>query len=79
MALTEDSIIDSIDVLADGQIQVRRADIVYRDGQEIAKVYHRHVVHPGMSLDTQDARVRTVAKSVHTPAVIAEYKRRNGG
>jgi len=44
MALTEDTIVDSIDVLPDGQIQVRRANRVFRDGVEISKSYHRHVV-----------------------------------
>jgi len=74
--LTEKSIIDSIDVLADGQIQVRRADLVYRDGVEIAKQYHRHVVHPGMNLDKEDDRVRTVARVVHTQDVIKAYRAR---
>ena len=38
MALTEDTIVDSIDVLPDGQIQVRKANRVFRDGVEISRV-----------------------------------------
>ena len=57
MALTEDTIVDSIDVLPDGQIQVRKANRVFRDGVEISKAYHRHVVSPGDDLALEDSRV----------------------
>jgi hypothetical protein len=71
--ITETSVIDSINVLDDGQIQVRRADLVHRDGVEIAKSYHRHVVHPGANLANEDSRVIAIATVVHTPSVIAAY------
>ena len=74
MALTEDSIIDSIDVLPDGQIQVRRANRVFRDGVEISKSYHRHVVSPGDDLALEDSRVADIGTVVHTDEVIAAYK-----
>jgi hypothetical protein len=48
MALTEDTIVESIDVLPDGQIQVREANRIFRDSDEISKIYHRHVVSRGM-------------------------------
>tara|TARA_Y100001951_G_C11269395_1_gene257721 strand:+ start:321 stop:572 length:252 start_codon:yes stop_codon:yes gene_type:complete len=74
MALTEDSVIDSIDVLLDGQIQVRRATRIFRDGVEISKAYHRHVVSPGEDLSLEDPRVATIGAAVHTPEVIAAFK-----
>jgi len=74
MALTEDSIVDSIDVLPDGQIQVRRADRIFRDGIEISKSYHRHVVSPGDDLSKEDSRVADIGAVVHTAEVIAAYK-----
>jgi len=74
MALTEDSIIDSIDVLGDGQIQVRRADRVLRDGVEIARTFHRHVVSPGDDLSKEDPRVAEIGAVVHTEEVIAAFK-----
>jgi len=76
MALTEDSVIDSIEVLLDGQIQVRRADRVFKDGREISKSYHRHVVSPGDDLQLEDRRVALVARAVHSATVVAEYKSR---
>jgi len=74
MALTEDTIVDSIDVLPDGQIQVRRADRIFRDGVEISKSYHRHVVSPGDDLSKEDQRVADIGAVVHTADVIAAFK-----
>ena len=74
MALTEDTIVDSIDVLSDGQIQVRKANRVFRDGEEISKAYHRHVVSPGDDLSLEDPRVAEIGAVVHTPEIIASFK-----
>ena len=74
MALTEDTVVDSIDVLPDGQIQVRKANRVFRDGVEISKSYHRHVVSPGDDLALEDPRVAEIGAVVHTAEVITAYK-----
>ena len=74
MALTEDEIVDSIDVLPDGQIQVRKATRILRDGVEISKAYHRHVVSPGQDLSLEDPRVAEIGAVVHTAEVIAAFK-----
>jgi hypothetical protein len=74
MALTEETVVDQITVLEDEQIQVRRATIVLRDGAEISRTYHRHVVAPGDNVSAEDVRVRNVATLVHTDAAIAAYR-----
>ena len=74
MALTEDSVVDSIEVLLDGQIQVRTANRVFRDGEEISKTFHRHVVSPGNDLSKEDPRVAAIGATVHTEEVIAAFK-----
>ena len=74
MALTERVEIGSREVLADGQIQVRTDTIIERDGVEISRAYHRHVVVPGANLSGEDASVQTVANAVHTDEVIAAYR-----
>ena len=71
--LTEQSVIDQITVLEDGQIQVRRANKVLRDGVEIARTYHRHVLAPGANVTKEDVRVKAVARVIHTPEVVAAY------
>ena len=74
MALTERTEIGSREVLADGQIQVRTDTVIERDGVEISRSFHRHVVAPGDDLSGEDAAVQTVANAVHTDAVIAAYR-----
>ena len=74
MALTEKTVIGSRDVLEDGQIQVRRDTVILKDGIEISRTYHRHVVAPGDSIVDEDPSVQLVAKAVHTPALVAAYK-----
>ena len=73
MALTETAIISSIDVRSNGAIQIQRSDIIYRDGIEISKVYHRHVIHPGADVSGEDERIRAVAKVIHTKPVIDAF------
>lgn len=67
-------IIDKIEVLENGNIQVRQATKIIEDGQEIGKIYHRHVLDPGDSLDGQDAKVTAIAGVVWKPGVVAAYK-----
>jgi hypothetical protein len=74
MAITERTIIGSREVLPDGQIQVRTDQIIEKDGVEISRTYHRHVLAPGDSITDQDPSVQRIAMAEHTPAKIAAYK-----
>ena len=67
-------VIDKVEVLEDGQIQVRQATKIMEDGKEIGKTYHHHVLSPGDDLTGQDERVKAVAEAVWIPEVIKEYK-----
>ena len=74
MALTEHTIVDSIDVRTTGIIQVRRVNRVFRDGVEISKIFHRHVVSPGDDLSLEDPKVAAIGAIVHTEEVIAAFE-----
>ena len=74
MALTEESVIDTINVKPNGAMEVRRADRILRDGVEISKAYNRHVVAPGDDLSGEDTRVQEIGAVVHTAEVIAAYR-----
>ena len=74
MALTERTEVSRREVLADGQIQVRTDTVIERDGVEISRSFHRHVVVPGADVSGEDASVQTVANAVHTAEVIAAYE-----
>tara|TARA_R110000824_G_scaffold56430_1_gene154500 strand:- start:41 stop:289 length:249 start_codon:yes stop_codon:yes gene_type:complete len=73
MALTERVEIGMREVLADGQIRVRTDTVIERDGVEISRTYHRHVVVPGQDVSGEHADVQRVATAEHTAEVIAAY------
>ena len=75
MALTEESFADKIEVVGDfAHVQVRVATVIKRDGQEISRTYHRHVVAPGDSYADEDPKVQAICAAVHTPEVIEAYQ-----
>lgn len=63
-----------VEVLEDGHIQVRKATRVYKDGVEIAKTYHRHVLVPGDDTTKETKRVKDIANVVWTVEVVTKYK-----
>jgi len=73
MALTERTVVSSREVLADGLIQVRTDTIIERDGVEISRSLHRHVIAPGDDVSGEDESVQIIANAVHTAEVIAAY------
>jgi hypothetical protein len=74
MALTKVEIVDRIEVIENGTLQVRTKTAIKEDGVEISNKFHRHVVVPGADYSTEDAKVQAVAASIHTAEVIAAYK-----
>lgn len=63
MALTKETIVDKIEVLENGNVQVREAIRVLEDGEILSQSYHRFVLQPGDSLDGQDAKVVAIAEA----------------
>ena len=74
MAIKKESAIDVFEVLKTGEIQVRRADRVFKDGKKISETYHRHVLSPGDDLSGEDPKVRKQAELEWTPEVVAAYQ-----
>ena len=83
MALTKEIVVDKIEVLEKGQVQVRTATRVLEDGVELSSSFHRHVVEPstkasGSWADTdisgEDARVQAIATATWTSAVKTAYQ-----
>ena len=66
-----------IEVLENGTLQVRRADIVLKDGTEVGRQFHRHVLTPGSDLSNEVQRVKDVANATWTPEVVAAYEATN--
>ena len=83
MALTKETVVDKIEVLEMGQVQVRTATRVKEDGALLSSSFHRHVVDPstkasGSWADTdisgEDARVQAVANATWTDSVKTAYQ-----
>lgn len=68
------SVVDRIETLENGCVQVRAATRIMEDGAVISQSFHRHVVAPGDDYSGEDARVQAICAAVHTPAVIAAYQ-----
>jgi hypothetical protein len=69
MALAERTEEDKIEILVDGTMQIRTATIIERDGVEISRTYHRHVIQPDADPADQSAKVKRIAASVWTAEV----------
>jgi hypothetical protein len=74
MALIEKQIVDLVELVQSNHIQVRTANIIEKDGTEIARTFHRHVLSPGDDITNQDPKVQAIANAVWTEEVIAAYQ-----
>ncbi len=74
MALTETKVIDKIEVVENGSVQVREVTRIMKDGQEIAHTYHRWAFVPESDLTGQPANVVAICNAAWTPEVIAAYQ-----
>ncbi len=75
MALTERQEVDKIEIVGPYRtVQVRTATVIERDGEELTRSYHRHVVSAGDDYSNETAEVQAVCASVHTAEVIAAYQ-----
>jgi len=73
MALEKVEVVDRIEVLEDGSVQVRTRTSIMEDGKQISGTFHRHVVAPGDDYSAEDARVNAICAATHTPEVIDAY------
>jgi len=74
MALSERTTEDKIEVVGDHKvIQVRTATIIERDGVEISRSFHRHVVSPNDDITGESSEVQAIANALWTDEVKAAY------
>ena len=83
MALTKEIVVDKIEVLEMGQVQVRTATRVKEDGAVLSSSFHRHVLEPSTKtgdtwgdtdISGEDARVQAVANATWTDSVKTAYR-----
>ena len=83
MAITKEEVVDIIETLEDGQIQVRTATVIKENDGELSRTFHRHVVAPSQKtgdswgdtdISAEDARVQAIANAVWTDDVKKSYQ-----
>ena len=83
MALTKETVVDKIEVLELGHVQVRTSTRVKEDGTELSSSFHRHVLVPstkvsGSWADTdisgEDAKVQAICNATWTDSVKTAYQ-----
>ncbi len=74
MALTENISIDQIEVVRDFFVQVRQATVVERNGQFVARTFHRWVLTPDMDISGQEQKVQDICNAAWTEEVKSAYE-----
>jgi hypothetical protein len=67
-------VVDLIEIIENGCVQVRTATKIMDDGVELNRSFHRHVVAPGDDYSQEDAKVQAICAVVQTADVIAAYQ-----
>ena len=88
MAITKETVIDKIEVLEMGQVQVRTATKIMEDGNELNRNFYRHVLEPSVKNDDtwedtdisgEDAKVQAICNVVWTDEVKTAFQEMRDG
>jgi len=74
MALSESTVQDKIEIVDAGAykvLQVRTATIIAKDGEEISRSFHRHVVSPNDDVSGETDEVKALAAIYFTDSAKA--------
>jgi len=74
MSLSKEVVIDKIEVVENGIIQVRQVTRIMEDGTQLSSSYHRWTLTPGQDVTDQAANVQAICNAAWTAEVIAAYQ-----
>ena len=83
MAITKKIVVDKIEVLEIGVVQVRAATEIKEDDNELTRSFHRHVLQPSIKngdtwedtdISGEDSRVQAICNAVWTDSVKTAYQ-----
>tara|TARA_A100001391_G_scaffold99278_2_gene65949 strand:- start:404 stop:688 length:285 start_codon:yes stop_codon:yes gene_type:complete len=83
MAITKETVVDKIEVLERGSVQVRAATVIKEDGNELNRSFHRHVLQPSVKngdtwedtdISSEDAKVQAICNAVWTDEVKTAFQ-----
>jgi hypothetical protein len=67
-------VIDRIEVLNDQTVAARYVVTITEDGLPFAEQVKGNYIRPGDDYSAEDAKVKAICATVHTPEVIAAYQ-----
>ena len=68
------SVVDKVEVVENGTVQVRTATRIVEDGNVISTSYHRHTIAPGQDYSAECDKVKAICAATHTPEVVSAYQ-----
>ena len=84
MAITKEIVVDKIEVLEMGSVQVRAATVIKEDGNELNRSFHRHVLQPSVKntegawedtdISSEDTKVQAICNATWTDEVKTAYQ-----
>ena len=83
MAITKETVVDKIEVLEMGQVQVRTATVIKEDETELNRQFARHVLEPSAKngdawedtdISSEDDKVQAICNAVWTDEVKSAYQ-----
>lgn len=74
MSLSKEILIDKIEIVESGTVQVRQATRIMEDGNQLSQSFHRWTIAPGQDYSDQPDNVKAICAVAHTPAAIAAYE-----
>jgi len=83
MAITKETVVDKIEVLEMGSVQVRTATKIMEDGNELNRSFHRHVLQPSVKngdtwedtdISGEDAKVQAICNATWTDEVKTAFQ-----
>jgi hypothetical protein len=74
MSLSKEQVIDKIEVVENGTIQVRQVTRIMEDGKELSSSYHRWSFAPGSDVSEMPANVQAIATAAWTEEVVSAFE-----
>ena len=72
--LVKKVVIDKVEILEDGQIQIRQKTSILENGKELSHSYHHWILSPGQNVDNQTDKVKAIANASWTEEVVSAFE-----
>ena len=74
MSIEKQTLVDRIEVVSNGCVQVRTRTNFVENGETISFSFHRHVIEPGQFFGDEEKQVKDICSVAHTLEAIAAYR-----